>query len=51
MNGPRDDGTNGSRSEKDKYVKSLICGIYKKETEELVDTRETDSQISKPMSW
>ena len=47
MDGPRDDHTEWSKSEKDKYhMIPLICGIHKKhDTNELTYKTETDSQI------
>ena len=41
-----------SKSEKDKYhMISLICGISKNDTNELVYKRETDSQTLKTNWW
>ena len=40
MDGPRD-----CHSEKDKYMISPTCGIYKKGTNELIYKTETESQM------
>ena len=43
--GPRDYHTNWSEAEKDKYhMISVICGIFKNDTHELIYKIETDSQ-------
>ena len=45
MDGPRDYHTEWSQTEKDKYpVISLICGIQKNDTNELIYKTEIDSQ-------
>ena len=36
-----------SQTEKDKYMVSLICGILKNDTNELIYKTEIDSQIQK----
>ena len=44
MDGPTDYHGKWSKSDKDKYhMTSLICGIYKKDTNELIYKRERDS--------
>ena len=46
MDGPRDCHTEWSKSEKDKYhMISLICGILKKDTSELIYKTEKESQM------
>ena len=37
--------------EKDKYMISLICGILKSDTNELIYKTETDSQTLRPNLW
>ena len=49
MDGPRDYCTKWSKSEKDKYMISLICGILKNDTNELIYKIET--QTSKTNLW
>ena len=51
MDGPRDYHTKRSKSERDKYILLLICGIQKKkETNELIFQTEGDSDTeNKPM--
>ena len=45
MDGPRDYHTKWSKSDKDKYhMTSLISGILKHDTNELIDKTEIDSQ-------
>ena len=44
MDGPGDDHTKWSKSEKDKYCISRICGLKKNDTVELIYRTETDSQ-------
>ena len=44
MDGPRDYHTKWSKSDKDKYMISLIPGIWKNDTSELIYKTETDSQ-------
>ena len=51
MEGPRDDPTKWSKSDKDKYMISLIYGILKKNTYELIYKTEIDSQIEKTNLW
>ena len=45
MDGPRDYHIKWNKSEKDKYrMMSLICGILKNDTNELIYKTEIDSQ-------
>ena len=47
MDGPRDYDTKCSKSGKDKYhMISLICGIFKNDTNELIYKTETDSETN-----
>ena len=43
MDRPRDYDTKWNKSENDKYMISLICGILKNDTNELIYKAETDS--------
>ena len=45
MDEPRDCHTEWSKSDKDKYMISLICGIFKKGTNELIYKTEIKSQM------
>ena len=46
MGGPRDDRIKWSKSEKDKYnMISLICGIYKSDTNELIYETKTEIEL------
>ena len=40
-----------SQKEKDKYMISLICGIFKKDINGLIYKTETDSQTQKTNLW
>ena len=52
MDGPGDDHTKSSKSEKDKYPKiSLIRGIENSDTNELFNKTDVDSQTSKTNLW
>ena len=52
MDGPRDYHTKWSKLEKDKYhMLSLICGIFKNDTNELIYKIEIDSQAQKTNLW
>ena len=52
MDEPRDYHTMWSKPDKDKHhVILLICGIWKKDTNELIDKTETDSQTQKTNLW
>ena len=52
MDGPRYYLTKWSKSEKDKYHISLICGSKKQnDTDELIYKTETDSQTQKTNLW
>ena len=47
MDGPRDDHTRWSKSDRERQIDhmiSLICGIYKKDTNELIYKIDIDSQ-------
>ena len=44
MDGPRDYHTKWSKSDKDKYMISLICGISKNDTKEFLYRTEIGSQ-------
>ena len=43
MDGPRDDHTEWSQIQKGKFHISLICGIWKSDTNELIYKTEKDS--------
>ena len=47
MDRPRDYDTKWNKSEKDKYMISLICGILKNDTNELIYKTEIDWQTGK----
>ena len=52
MDEPRDYHTMWSKPDKDKHhVILLIFGIWKKDTNELIDKTETDSQTQKTNLW
>ena len=52
MDEPRDYHINWSKSEKEKYhMISLLYGILKSDTNELIYKTETDSQTSKTNLW
>ena len=45
MHGPRDYHAKGNKSEKNKHMILLICGILKNDTNDLICKTETDSHI------
>ena len=45
MDGPRDCHTDWSKSDRERYHISLICGIYKNGTNELIYKTEIESQM------
>ena len=51
IDGPRDYPTKWSQTEKDKYHVSLICGILKKYTNELICRTEIGSETLKINLW
>ena len=52
MDGPRDDHTKWSKSDKDKsHMISLLCGILKKDMSELTKQKQTQRHRKQPYGY